>query len=44
MDDLDLSVCAVLLAEAANIGLTPVVNPAVRTLTRRAAPARGRRV
>ena len=34
MDDLDVSVCAVLLAEAANIGLTPVVNPAVRTLTR----------
>ncbi|MGB0091556.1 MAG: Tn3 family transposase [Solirubrobacteraceae bacterium] len=34
MDDLDVSVCGVLLAEAANIGLTPVVNPAVRTLTR----------
>jgi Tn3 transposase DDE domain len=34
MDDLEVSVCAVLLTEAANIGLTPVINPAVRTLTR----------
>jgi Tn3 transposase DDE domain len=34
MEDLDVSVCAVLLAEAANIGPTPVVNPAVRALTR----------
>ena len=29
-----MSVCAVLLAEAAGIGLTPVINRAVRTLTR----------
>ena len=34
MDELELSMCAVLLAEAANLGLTPVVNPAVRALTR----------
>jgi TnpA family transposase len=34
MDELEISLCAVLVAEACNIGLRPVVNPAVRALTR----------
>ena len=34
MDELEVSLCAVLLAEAANIGLRPVINPADRALTR----------
>ncbi len=34
VDDLDLSVCAVLVAEACNIGLEPVVRVAVPALTR----------
>src|SRR5262249_27641684 len=33
-DDLHVSICAVLLAEACNIGLAPLVNPTVRALTR----------
>ena len=33
-DDLHISICAVLLAEACNIGLSPLVNPNVRALTR----------
>ena len=32
--DLAISVCAVLLAEACNIGFTPLINPAVPALTR----------
>ena len=34
MDELEVSLCAVLLSEACNIGLRPVVNPADRALTR----------
>ena len=34
MDELEVSLCAVLVAEACNLGLVPVVNPAVRALTR----------
>ncbi|MGO9791510.1 MAG: Tn3 family transposase [Solirubrobacteraceae bacterium] len=34
MDELEVSLCAVLLSEAANFGLRPVINPAVRALTR----------
>lgn len=34
MDDFEVSVCAVLLAEACNVGLTPVVKPNVAALTR----------
>jgi TnpA family transposase len=34
VDDLDLSLCAVLLAEACNIGLEPLVRPDVPALTR----------
>lgn len=34
MDELEISLCAVLVAAACNIGLRPVVNPAVRALTR----------
>jgi hypothetical protein len=33
-DDLHISICAVLLAEACNIGLAPLVNPTVRALRR----------
>ena len=33
-DDLDVSICAVLLAEACNIGLEPVTRPSVPALTR----------
>jgi hypothetical protein len=32
--DLDISLCAVLSAEACNIGLTPLINPAIPALTR----------
>lgn len=32
-DDLPISICAVLVAEACNIGLAPLVNPAIRALT-----------
>lgn len=34
VDDLDMSVCAVLVAEACNIGLEPLVNPKTPALTR----------
>jgi TnpA family transposase len=34
MDELEVSLCAVLLSEAANFGLRPVIDPAVRSLTR----------
>ena len=34
VDDLDLSLCAVLLAEACNIGLEPLVRPEILALTR----------
>ena len=34
MDELQISLCAVIVAEACNLGLVPVVNPAVRALTR----------
>jgi hypothetical protein len=34
MDELEVSLCAVLVAEACNLGLVPVVNPSVRALTR----------
>jgi TnpA family transposase len=34
VEDLPLSICAVLLAEACNIGLTPVINPEIPALTR----------
>jgi hypothetical protein len=34
MDELEVSLCAVLLAEACNIGLGPVINAADRALTR----------
>ena len=34
MDELEVSLCAVLLSEAANFGLRPVIDPAVRALTR----------
>ena len=34
MDELEVSLCAVLLAEACNIGLRPVINAADRALTR----------
>jgi len=33
-DDLDVSICAVLLAEACNIGLAPLVNPTIGALKR----------
>jgi len=33
-DDLDVSICAVLLAEACNIGLEPVTRPSMPALTR----------
>lgn len=33
-DDLEISLCAVLIAEACNIGLAPLINPAVPALTR----------
>jgi Tn3 transposase DDE domain len=34
VEDLDLSISAVLLAEACNIGLTPVIHPEIAALTR----------
>ncbi|WP_328786155.1 Tn3 family transposase [Streptomyces sp. NBC_00273] len=34
MDDFEVSVCALLLAEACNVGLTPVAKPNVSALTR----------
>ena len=34
MDELEISLCAVLVAEACNLELVPVVNPSVRALTR----------
>ena len=34
VEDLHISICAVLLAQACNIGLEPVVNPSVPALTR----------
>jgi hypothetical protein len=34
MEELEVSLCAVLLSEAANFGLRPVIDPAVRALTR----------
>ena len=34
MDEHEVSLCAVLLCEAANFGLRPVIDPAVRALTR----------
>jgi Tn3 transposase DDE domain len=34
MDELEVSLCAVLLSEGANFGLRPVIDPAVRALTR----------
>ena len=33
-DDLPISVCAVLLAEACNVGLEPLVRPEIPALTR----------
>ena len=33
-DDLPISVCAVLLAEACNVGLEPLVRPDIQALTR----------
>jgi TnpA family transposase len=34
VDDLEMSVCAVLVAEACNIGLKPLINPRIPALTR----------
>jgi TnpA family transposase len=34
VEDLSISICAVLLAEACNIGLTPVIHPEIPALTR----------
>ncbi len=34
VDDLSISICAVLLAEACNIGIEPLVQPQVPALTR----------
>jgi len=33
-DDLDISICAVLLAQACNVGFAPLVNPRIPALTR----------
>jgi Tn3 transposase DDE domain len=44
MGELEISLRAVLLAEACNLGLRPVVNPAVRALTRGRLRQRRRRV
>lgn len=34
VDDLEISICAILIAEACNVGLEPVINPKVPALTR----------
>jgi len=34
VDDLDISICAVLVSEACNIGLEPVINPRIPALTK----------
>src|SRR6266508_70964 len=34
VDDLDISICAVLLAQACNVGFAPLVNPRIPALTR----------
>jgi len=34
VDDLDISICAVLISEACNIGLEPVINPRIPALSR----------